>query len=100
MILDRGYICLEVTEIFKDWSKKNSNNQVLNFDECEPTIYLIEDDFLDDDLVIIKYFEEIFMYELESTGIHESLWPSITIEVFQAFFSVKVGVSVIDLKSK
>jgi len=86
MILDRGFIIVETTEVFRDWLKKNSENEFLKFDESEPSIYLIEDDFLEDDLVIKTYFEEIFMYELESTGVQESLWPEITFDEFNRFF--------------
>ena len=53
---------------------------------------------MDDELVLKNSFEEIFMYELESTSVHESNWPLITLDQFQEFFNVKIGVSVYDIK--
>jgi hypothetical protein len=100
MILDRGYIIVEPKEKFKNWIKLNQENDFVSLDETEPSIYLIEDNFLEDDIVIKSYYEEIFMYELESTGIHDSFWPEITLDEFYCLFELKLGVSVIDLKSK
>ena len=99
MILDRGYIMVEPTANMIEWLKKHQEIEPIQLDEYEPSVYLIEDDFMDDELVLKKYFEEIFVYELESTAVHESLWPSINLTEFNYFFRIKMGVTVYDLKS-
>ena len=98
MILDRGYIIVETKQQFIDWLMKHEDTEPIKLDEIEPTVYLIEDDFMDDELVLKNSFAEIFMYELESTSVHESNWPLITLDQFQEFFNVKIGVSVYDIK--
>jgi hypothetical protein len=100
MILDRGYIIVEPKQQFIDWLMKHQDTEPVKLEEVEPTVYLIDDDFMDDEIVLNKSYEEIFMYELESTAVHESFWPLITIEQFKEFFNVKIGVSVYDIKSK
>ena len=99
MILDRGFIMVEAKPEFMNWLKKHSDNSLIGIDDSEPSVYLITDDFLDDELVIKQNFEEIFIYELESTSIHESFWPEINLAEFYHYFTVKIGVSVYDLKS-
>ena len=100
MILDRGYIIIEPKQPFIDWLMKHEDTEPVKLEEIEPSVYLIEDDFMDDDIVLQQYYEEIFMYELESTSVHESKWPLITLDQFKEFFNVKIGVTVYDLKSK
>jgi hypothetical protein len=100
MIVDRGFIMVEAQSEFINWIQLNAKDTVIGIEDSEPSIYLITDDFLDDDLVIKQYYEEIFLYELELCGIDESLWPEITLDNFNRFFQTKVGVSVFDIKKK
>jgi hypothetical protein len=100
MILDRGFIIIEPKSEFILWIENHSIDPIIGIDDSEPSIYLIEDDFLDDDLVIKQNYEEIFLYELEISGIEEKVWPDIDFENFKRFFTTTVGVSVVDLKQK
>jgi 5-formaminoimidazole-4-carboxamide-1-beta-D-ribofuranosyl 5'-monophosphate synthetase len=100
MIVDRGFIMVEAQPEFIQWVQKHSKDSVIGLEDLEPSIYLITDDFMDDEIVIKQHFEEIFAYELEISGIDESVWPEIHLDNFMRLFLVKVGVSVFDLKQK
>lgn len=100
MIVDRGFIMVEAQHEFIQWVLVNSEESLIGIEDSEPSIYLITDDFLDDELVIKQYFQEMFLYELEISGIDESFWPEIKLENFKRFFKTKVGVSVFDIKKK
>ncbi len=91
---------VEAQPEFIQWVQKYSKDSVIGLEDSEPSIYLITDDFMDDEIVIKQHFEEIFAYELEISGIDESVWPEIRLDNFTRFFQIKVGVSVIDLKQK
>lgn len=100
MILDRGFIIVEAKTEFMNWLKKHSDDFLIGIDDSEPSVYLITDDFLDDELVIKQNFEEIFIYELEISGIDDSKWPEINLDNFNFYFNTTVGISVVDLKKK
>ena len=100
MIVDRGFIMVEAKREFIEWIEKNSKDSLIGLEDSEPSIYLISDDFLEDELVIKQNYEEIFLYELEISGVGEDIWPEINIDNFQNYFNLKVGVSVFDLKQK
>ncbi len=100
MIVDRGFIMVEAQPEFFNWVQANSEESLIGIEDSEPSVYLITDDFLDDELVIKQYFQEMFLYELEISGIDESFWPEIKLENFNQFFKTKVGVSVFDIKKK
>jgi hypothetical protein len=100
MIVDRGFIMVEAKPEFIEWIEKNSKDSLIGLEDSEPSIYLISDDFLEDELVIKQNYEEIFLYELEISGVGEDIWPEINIDNFQNYFNLKVGVSVFDLKQK
>jgi len=100
MIIDRGFILVEAKNEFVHWMQLHSEDSLIGLEDSEPSIYLITDDFLDDELVIKQHFEEIFLYELEITGIDEKFWPEIHLDNFKHFFNLKLGVTVFDLKQK
>lgn len=100
MILDRGFIIVEPQPDFIKWVEKHVKDTPVGFEDSEPSIYLISDDFLDDELVIKQNYMEIFLYELEITGIDEENWPEINLDNFNCYFKTTVGVSVVDLKQK
>ena len=100
MILDRGFIIVEPKTDFINWIQKYSKDSPIGLEDSEPSLYLITDDFLDDDLVIKQNYEEIFLYELEISGIDDAYWPEINLDNFNCYFNTTVGVSVVDLKQK
>jgi hypothetical protein len=64
MIVDRGFIMVEAQSEFINWIQINAKDTVIGIEDSEPSIYLITDDFLDDDLVIKQYYEEIILTDL------------------------------------
>ena len=69
-------------------------------DNCEPTLYLIKEDFFDDEILLEQYFKKIFKSELLSVTDNENLWPEkMDIETFELWFMISViGSTVIDLE--
>jgi hypothetical protein len=100
-LLNRGYIVVQHRQSYWDWVKKIDKECNFNEDDnCEPTLYLIKEDFFDDDLLLEQYFKKIFYSELLSVTDNESMWPEkIDISTFDLWFSISfVGSTVIDLE--
>ena len=94
-IVNRGFISIKPTTLFIDWANKNDED----FDglvNSEASIYLIEEDFYDDEPVLKSQFKKIFLNELESVTEDDSLYPEIKFELFNTWFNVELGASVFD----
>lgn len=96
-LTDSGFITVWPTQKFIDWATQQDAELVL-FDDMEPTVYLIEDDFLEDEPVLKKYFKEIFVSELSAVSEDEGAFPEIKFEIFTEWFEVQLGSTVIELK--
>jgi hypothetical protein len=94
--INRGYLMILFKQSFLDWSNKYNDLQFQE-GEVEPSLYLIEDDFIEDDKVIEGLFKKIMMIEFTGVTENEVEWPTISREVFDSFFSYVLGISVIDL---
>ena len=57
-VLNRGFIIVSPKPIFISEALNNSGNDLLSPDNPEPSIYLIEEDFWDDETVLKKYFKQ------------------------------------------
>lgn len=80
------------------WSEQF--DEFLALDEfSEPSVYLIEEDFMDEEPILKSHFKKIFQNELNTISEDESLYPEIKWEVFCEWFSVDAGTSVFDLES-
>ncbi len=96
--INRGYLMVLFKQSFLDWSNKYSDVDVqFQEGEVEPSLYLIEDDFIEDDKVIEGLFKKIMTIEFTGVTENEAEWPTISREVFDSFFSCVLGISVIDL---
>lgn len=80
---------------FLDWSNTYGDIQ-FEEGEVEPSLYLIEEEFLEDDKVIEGLFKKIMQVEFMGVTEDETEWPEINREVFDSLFSCILGVSVID----
>ena len=58
-IINRGFICVAPTPIFMEWALKNSDENQFFTSDPEPSIYLVEDDFWEDSLILEKYYKKI-----------------------------------------
>lgn len=97
-ILNRGFISIKPTTLFSNWKKSQLQEELIEPENVEATIYLIEDEFWDEDEMIKKYFKKIAKQECQV--ISESIidLPKIeTIEDFSKFFHTEFGTFVFDL---
>ena len=64
-ILNRGFISVTPKPFFYEEAAKEMNEEMFTFINAEPTIYLIEEDFWDNETVLKKHFKKIIATETE-----------------------------------
>jgi hypothetical protein len=97
-LLNRGFISVKPTQAFSKWKQKNSEEELIESINAEATIYLIEEDFWDDEEMIKKYFKKIASQEFSNVTDAIDNWPKIQDpESFSVFFDVELGSFVFDL---
>ena len=96
-IVNRGFLLIKPTQNYWNWA--NQFIEDVQFDEqddCEGSIYLIEDDFFDIEPLLEKNFKHILKNELESVTEEEN-WPEhLDMQLFLQFFKIDFGTSVYD----
>jgi hypothetical protein len=96
-IINRGYLILKVKAPFIQWANKFDDEfQFDDLDDLEPSIYLIEEDFFDNEQIIKQNFKKIFLNELMAVSDDEATYPEIREEDFYNWFMVTVGTTVFD----
>lgn len=93
--VNRGYISVTPKAKFIAWASEN-DEEGQEFLESESTVYLIEDDFFDDETVLKGHFKNIFMNELSAVTENEELYPEIKFENFNEYFKIEMGTTVFD----
>ncbi len=99
-IVNRGYLIVSPNKPFFDWA--NDFEEDIFFDEndqVEPTLYLIDEDFIESENVIRDNFKKIFSNELNMVTENTEDHPKITQELFHQWFTVIDGTTVFDLQS-
>lgn len=96
-IVNRGYIAVRPKKEFIEWANKMDDDFEL-IGGVEPVIYLVEEDFIEEEPVIKANFKAIFRSELLSVTDDENLFPEINLENFEQWFEIELGNTVIDLK--
>lgn len=96
-ILDRGFISVAPKPSFYQEVAKEMNEAILEFTNPEPTIYLIEEGFWDNEMILKKHFKKIISSEKRqlSPSIHLVL-PQIKAENAEEYFTFSFGSLVID----
>ncbi|MBM3916926.1 MAG: hypothetical protein FJ349_04845 [Sphingomonadales bacterium] len=96
-LVNRGFIQVKPKEKLVAWAAEKNSDLLLHAD-AEATIYLIEEDFWDDDVVLKKYSKKIAQQEFDALGFGQALWPeTFQIEDFEAWFACELGCTCIDL---
>ncbi len=96
-IVNRGYIIVQAKQPFFDWANQFEDDIYFSAeDDVEPNIYLIEEEFMDNDPVIQQNFKKIFTNELSMITEDETEFPDITAENFANWFNVTLGTTVMD----
>lgn len=96
-LINRGFIQIKPTLKLVEWAA-NKNPALLLDDDAEATIYLIEEEFWDDDVILKKYGKQIAQQEFESLGFEIADWPeTFELDDFLSWFSCELGCTCIDL---
>lgn len=94
-IVNRGYMLVKPKQAFLDWA--NSCDEDYNdLQEAEPNIYLIEEEFYEDEPIIKANFKKIFKNELLAVTEDESKYPEVKERLFFEWFHVELGSMVFD----
>lgn len=96
-IIDRGFITVRPKQAFVDWANQQDDEFQIDLN-AEPSVYLVEENFFEEDPLIEKNYKAIFECELAAVSDNESGFPEIKMGVFKEWFSVEVGSTVIDLE--
>ncbi len=97
-IVNRGFISILPTPVFIQWSLNNSDEEAFFTENPEPSIYLIEDDFWDNEVTLEKYYKKIINAEFSALCSSDDKFPKIeTLDEFKSYFSVTLGTIVQDL---
>lgn len=96
-LVNRGFIQVKPEEKLIEWAAK-FNAELMLHKEAEGTLYLIEEDFWDDDAVLKKYSKKIAQQEFAALGFEAALWPeAFDLEAFNDWFNCELGCTCIDL---
>jgi len=96
-IVNRGYIRITPKQKFWEWARIQDEEIDASIDFNEPNVYLIEDEFWDDALVLEKYFKKLCTFECYQVTEDDSkiITPE-SIEDFMTYFQIEIGSTVID----
>lgn len=96
-LVNRGFIFIKPRPAFIEWAHQ-IDPELLIDEQAEGSVYLIEEEFWDDELVIKHYAKKIAAQEMSAITADETLWIQWNnMEEFEALFSVELGCSCIDL---
>ncbi len=96
-ILNRGFISVTPKSSFYDEVAKELDDFTAEFTNPEPTIYLIEEDFWDNESVLKKHSKKILSCEKRQLSpMHQLELAEITAEKMNQYFTLSFGNLVID----
>ena len=96
-LVNRGFLIIQPKQPFFDWANQFEEEVYFSeADNVEPTVYLVEEDFLDLEPVIQQHFKKIFKNELNTVMEDKNEHPEITEELFYTWFKVTGGTTVLD----
>jgi hypothetical protein len=96
--VNRGFISITPTPLFIAWALKYSDEVQFFTNNPEPSIYLVEDDFWEDAIILEKYYKKIAQEEFKAICSDEEKFPVLSNEdEFSLYFSSSLGTIVHDL---
>ena len=97
-LINRGFISVKPSSLFIEWLKSYDSAVHITAEDAEATVYLIEEEFWDDDLILKSYAKKIATSAFAEYGCDEAHWPShFDIENFEHWFDFDLGCTCIDL---
>ena len=99
-LVNRGFIFVKARPAFIEWAKQIDPDLLID-EQAEGSVYLIEEEFWDDELIVKNYAKKITRYEFGSITEEEELWLKwTTTEDFEALFSLEIGCTCLDLRKE
>jgi hypothetical protein len=99
-LVNRGFIFIKPKPAFIEWAKQ-IDPELLIDEQAEGSVYLIEEEFWDDELLLQSYAKKIAQQEFGSISVDETQWAKwTTIEDFEALFYVEIGCTCLDLRKE
>lgn len=96
-LINRGFISVKPSNLFIRWAHQYDKNLIFS-KNAEATIYLIEEDFWDDEILIKKYANYIAFNEFNALGVLPSNWPKeFNLNSIAEWFDCQLGCTCIDL---
>jgi len=96
-LLNRGFLFVKPKQAFVLWAQRNNSELLIDVD-AEGSVYLIEEEFWDDELILKQYAKKIAQQEFLSINEDANTWPNCNeIAEFENFFSYELGCTCIDL---
>lgn len=96
-VVNRGFLIVQPKQPFFDWANQFEEDIYFSEeDDVEPTVYLVEEEFLDIDPIVQQQFKKIFRNELNTITSDKDEHPEITEELFQQWFHVTGGTTLFD----
>lgn len=101
-LLNRGFIIVSPKHDFiSQILLQTQSDSVLAPRHPEPSIYLIEEDFWDDELVLKKYYKKILKAEIKQIEAEKKITlPNINFDNLHDFFEITMGSLVFDLEDR
>lgn len=100
-VLNRGFIIVSPKPIFMKEALNNSETDLISSENPEPSIYLIEEDFWDDETVLKKYFKRIVIGETTQMDTkNDDLLSKIKFDNIHDYFKITMGSLVFDLDDR
>jgi hypothetical protein len=99
-IINRGFIFVKPKNPFITWAQSKHPALVIDAN-AEGSVYLIEEEFWDDELVFKQYAAKIAEQEFGSIIEDQNVWPQWNnLEEFEAYFSIEMGCTCIDMRNE
>ena len=100
-LINRGYILLKAKPYFYEWLEKNGveSDEIERIDEGN--IYLIEEDFLEEEPVIERLFKQMLLHELQTQfDSYPETFVNVDSKEFMQMFDCQFGTFVFDALGK
>jgi hypothetical protein len=96
-LINRGFLLAKPNAAFIEWATQIDPELMMD-ENSEGSLYLIEEEFWDDDLIIEKYAKKIWAQECSNIDADPKNWPALSeIQSITHYFQLELGCTVIDL---
>ncbi|MEY4286753.1 MAG: hypothetical protein RL511_831 [Bacteroidota bacterium] len=99
-LVNRGFIFIKPKPSFVEWALQIDPDLLMD-EHAEGSVYLIEEEFWDDELLLKNYAKKMANHEFSCITEDVNQWVNwTTIEEFEALFHIEIGCSCIDLRKE